>query len=510
MAAPQPLGVLPRAGQTAYLLALNQVERTVPWWPRARLERLQGRRVRAAVEHAYAQVPFYRRALDALGATPADFASVRDLERLPLIDGRDLAANPDDLTADEYRHGGREVFSTSGSTSGIRKRICWDHPSLMRRFARGERDRTVIVGLAGERWAANMLRELTTREAPRTIAARLLGVDSVAHQRLQILPAGFSSRTMRAIGEERSLVPRRPLHYHHLSPLAPFEVAAAQIRAIRPRVVYSFGSYVEQFLRHLADRRMDVPMPRVWVYLGDMVSPLGRELADELGCRLYSVYGAMEMGTIGFQCERRAGFHLNVDLCALRVVDGDGRTLPAGEVGDIVVSSLENRATVLLNYRIGDRGVIDERPCPCGRSLPLLASLAGRTSEAIELPDGRRLSSLVLEGLFRAELRSTLRAQLEQLAPGRLCWRIVPFRSVDADALQRAFVERAARCLGGDVSLTVRIVEHIAPTKEGKLVRAVVRAPGESSARTDVAARESATRTDVAPRAALGAAARDD
>ena len=499
MPASRPLGALARARQTAWLLGLNQVERTVPWWPRERLERVQRRRVRAAVEHAYTHVPFYRRALDELGATPADFTRVQDLERLPLIDGRDLAAAPDDLTATPYLRTGREVFSTSGSTSGIRKRICWDHPSLMRRFARGERDRTVIVGLAGERWAANMLRELTTREVQRTLAARVLRVGSEEHQRLQILPAGFSSRTMRAIGEERSLVPRRPLHYHHLSPLAPFEVAAAQIRAIRPRVIYSFGSYVEQFLRQLVDRGVDVPMPRVWVYLGDMISPLGWELADQLGCRLYSVYGAMEMGTIGFQCEQRRGFHLNVDLCALRVVDGEGRTLPDGQVGDIVVSSLENRATVLLNYRIGDRGVIDERPCPCGRTLPLLASFAGRSSETVDLPDGRRLSSLVLEGLFRAELRQTLRAQLEQLAPGELCWRIVPFRSVDATTLQHAFVERAARCLGGDVRLTVRLEEDIAPTKEGKLVRTVVR----PSARGD-GAREASGAPRVAEDAAAG------
>lgn len=471
-----PLGVLARAWETAYLLALNQVERTVPWWSRERLEGVQRRRVRATLRHVYAHVPFYRRAIDALGARPDDFTSARDLEHLPLIDGRDLAANPDDFTATPYRHAGREVFSTSGSTSGVRKRICWDHASLMRRFARGERDRTVIVGLAGERWSANMLRELTTREVQRTLAKRLLGVDAAAHQRLQILPAGFSSRTMRAIGEERSLVPRRPLHYHHLSPLAPFEVAAAQMRAIRPRIVYSFGSYAEQFLREVVDRGADVPMPHVWVYLGDMVSPLGREIADQLGCRLYSVYGAMEMGTIGFQCERREGFHLNVDLCALRVIGADGRTLPAGEVGDIVVSSLENRATVLLNYRIGDRGVIDERPCPCGRTLPLLASFAGRSSEVVDLGDGRKPSSLVLEGLFRAELRQTIRAQLEQLAPGRLCWRIVPFRSVDAAALQQAFVERAARCLGTDVRLDVRLEQQIAPTREGKLVRTVVHA----------------------------------
>jgi phenylacetate-CoA ligase len=130
---------------------------------------------------------------------------------------------------------------------------------------------------------------------------------------------------------------------------------------------------------------------------------------------------------------------------------------------------------VLLNYRIGDRGVIDPRPCPCGRTLPLLASFEGRRSEMIALPDGREISSLVLESMFRAELRSTLRAQIQQLGPGRLRWRVVPARSADPAALRRAFVERAARSLGPGVSLTVQFADAIATTREGKLVRAIRR-----------------------------------
>jgi len=469
-------GVLMRARKTAYLLAASQIERTVPCWPIERIEWLQRRRLRAALEYAHAQVPFYRRALREHGLAPGDFTTARDLERLPLIDGAMLAVNPDDFTAEQYRHAGREVFSTSGSTTGVRKRICWDHGSLMRRFARGERDRIVITQLAGERWTAMMLREFITTEPARTIAARLLRIDSETHQRLQILPTGFASRTMRTIGGERSLIPRRPLHYHHLSPAAPFEVVAAQIRAIKPRVVYSFGSYVEQFLRYLADRGTEIPMPKLWVYLGDMASEAARELAEELGCRLYSVYGAMEAGTIGFQCEQRNGFHVNIDLCALRIIDDHGRTLPPGEPGEIVISSLDNRGTVLLNYRIGDRGILAKRPCPCGRSLPLLASFEGRRSEMIQLHDGRAVSSLMLEGLFRVELRRTLQAQIEQLRPGELRWRIVPAASANRDELRKAFAARAAQTLGTETTVTIQFTDEIARTSQGKFLRAVVNA----------------------------------
>ncbi|MGZ8263962.1 MAG: phenylacetate--CoA ligase family protein [Burkholderiales bacterium] len=475
-------GAFTRARKSSYLLAASAIERRIPWWPTERIERLQHRRIRAMLDYAYRNVPFYRRVLDERGLAPSDFAGAGDLERLPLIDGATLSANPDDLTAEQYRHEGREVFNTSGSTTGIRKRICWDHGALMRRFARGERDRIVITRLASESWAASMLREFVTTERARTLASRLLRIDSEAHQRLQILPADFSSRTMRAIGSERSLIPRRPLHYHHLSPTAPFEVAAAQIRAIKPRVVYSFGSYAEQFFRYLADCGADVPLPRLWVYLGDMVSDVARDLADELGCRLYSVYGAMEAGTIGFQCERREGFHLNVDLCAVRIVDAKGRTLPPGTSGDIVISSLDNHATVLLNYRIGDRGTLSPQPCPCGRSLPLLASLEGRRSEMIRLPDGRAISSLMLEGMFRAELRRTRQAQIEQLGPGELRWHIVPFASADREALRAAFAARAAQTLGPATTLTIEFREQIERTEQGKFVRAIVRSTGSDHA----------------------------
>src|SRR5687768_6675992 len=77
-----------RAFNTAYLAALSARERRVPFWPAERIAALQRRRLRAMVRHAYATVPFYRRALDERGLRPEDFTSAEDLARLPLIAGR--------------------------------------------------------------------------------------------------------------------------------------------------------------------------------------------------------------------------------------------------------------------------------------------------------------------------------------------------------------------------------------------------------------------------------------
>lgn len=466
-------GSLARLGSTAAVAAIARHERAVPFWPIARIEALQLRRVRAALRHAQASVPFYRDSLQRWGLDPDRVRSAADLARLPMIDGSDLAADPMRFVAEPFRRTGREVFKTSGSSAGLRKPIFWDHASLLLRAARGERDRVVMARLAGEPWRQVMAREFLTNER-RHALARWIGIPTHGHQRLLILPADFSSRTQRTIYSERTVIPRKPVHYHHLPPAVPFHVAAAHLAAIRPRVVFSFGSYADQFFHFLHASGMKIPLPRLWVYLGDRLSAGGRDLAESMGCAVYAVYGAMEAGTIGFQCENREGFHLNSDLCAVRIADGGGNDVAPGEVGDVVISPLDNRAMALFNYRLGDRAAISPEPCGCGRSLPLLVQLEGRRSEIIRLADGRDLSSLAIEASFAAELRRTIQAQIEQEAPGRLRWRIVAASPADNEALRDAFVRRGRNVLGAATTLEVEFVDHIARTAAGKFNRMLV------------------------------------
>ena len=473
-----------RVENAAAVAAIALRERAIPFWPITRVEELQRQRIRAVIRHAYATVPFYRSVMDERGMRPEDFQTAADLSELPVISGADLAQDPMRFVSTPFRKAGREVFKTSGSTSGLRKPIFWDHASLLIRAARGERDRVVIARLAGETWSGVVAREFLTNEQRHTLA-RYIGVHTPDHQRLLILPADFSSRTQRVIWNERSSFPRRPVHYHHLPPSVPPGVAAAHIAAIRPRVVFSFGSWADHFFRFLDASGTTIPMPRLWVYISDRLSPEGREIAERKGCVIYSVYGAMEAGTIGFQCEERNGFHLSIDLCAVRIVDGDGRDVPAGEPGDMIISALDNRAMALLNYSLGDRAALSPDPCPCGRSLPLLARLEGRRSEVVRLADGRELSSLTLEALFGAELRRTIQAQIDQQMPGRLHWRIVPFSGADRDTLRDALLARGRRVLGVGTTLTIEFVESIPRTAAGKFLRGVVSTIASSSGVTD-------------------------
>src|SRR5262249_47382428 len=182
---------------------------------------------------------------------------------------------------------------------------------------------------------------------------------------------------------------------------------------------------------------------------------------------------AREAGPNVFHGGKGNGLPLNIDFWGGRMVDDDGRDVPSGEAGNIVISALDNRGMALLNYSLGDRAALSTEPCPCGRTLPLLARLEGRRSEVVRLGDGRELSSLTLEGLFGTALRQTIQAQISQRAQGCLHWRIVPFPNADRDALRLAFLARGRRVLGAETTLTVEFVDTIPRTAAGKFVRSI-------------------------------------
>ena len=136
------------------------------------------------------------------------------------------------------------------------------------------------------------------------------------------------------------------------------------------------------------------------------------------------------------------------------------------------MSNLYNRAMILLNYRLGDLGVLATKPCPCGRTLPLLEKLQGRIFETIRLPDGRRFIADVLEINFNEELKSSLQAQINQVESHRLLWKIVPSLSTDRGAFRRRLLKKS-KSIFGEIEVEVEFVDKIHRTSAGKFLRVI-------------------------------------
>ncbi|MDQ2981931.1 MAG: hypothetical protein M3R26_06390, partial [Actinomycetota bacterium] len=175
---------------------------------------------------------------------------------------------------------------------------------------------------------------------------------------------------------------------------------------------------------------------------------------------------------IGFMCERRDGYHLHEDLCHVSIRRPDGRPTAEGEVGEVVISNLVNRATVLLNYRLGDLAAIRGRRCPCGRTSAMLEELEGRVARIIRLPDG----TLVHEAAVGAAILASheiVRSRLVQLEPARF---ELLLETHDAAAFERAtsvIVPRLREVLRGADVVTARAAS-LAPEGGGKATPIVV------------------------------------
>ncbi len=435
-----------RLANTAYLALMAFRERRIPFWPLERIEHLQQRRLRSMIQHAYDTVPFYRQVMEERRLRPHDFRTAADLEALPLIDGIEVRENGEQFLSSSYRDRPKLTLQTSSAYTYVQKLIHWDDEALLRRLITAERDREVLNRLLGKGWG---------------------------QVQVFLLPENSVSLKTRTFWDGRTVTPHSLAHRFFLSPERPFDEVIAQINTIRPQVVFSYGSYAEEFFHFVAESTPQIALPRVWMYGGDMLSEAAREFIEKnFDCMIYSTYQAVETSKIGFQCERRQGFHLNIDLCALRLVDESGKNVKPGEEGEVVISNLYNRATVLLNYRLGDRGILAPDLCSCGRSLPLLEQLKGRVSETIRLPNGRRIDTETLSLSFKDELGPSLLAQLSQTGPDQVLWRIVPSLSADREELAQQVLEKS-RFLLGNVEVRVEFLEKIPRTPAGKFRRVV-------------------------------------
>jgi phenylacetate-CoA ligase len=147
-----------------------------------------------------------------------------------------------------------------------------------------------------------------------------------------------------------------------------------------------------------------------------------------------------------------------------------------------VVSNLTNRATVLLNYRLGDVVTLGTEPCPCGRTLPTLDRIDGRADDAVLMPDGRLLRGLLV--VFAVQhCPGTIQVQLRQEELRRFVVRVVTKENADKAEIATEARRAVHEMVGSDATVEVEFPPFIPPEESGK-VRAVVRSvPAPTTAR---------------------------
>lgn len=113
-----------------------------------------------------------------------------------------------------------------------------------------------------------------------------------------------------------------------------------------------------------------------------------RRISQELGIQLYDIYGLTEIygPGIGISCGESSGIHYWDDYVYIEIVDPvTGKVLPDGEIGEIVITTLQKEGAPLLRYRTHDLSRILPGRCACGSRYPRLDTIMGRTDDMIKV-----------------------------------------------------------------------------------------------------------------------------
>ncbi len=385
-----------RLGGTVIVVWHLGLERWINRASREQLINRRDRRAREIARYACETVPYYR---DLVRRVAIDIRKLRDacdLERLPLLNKPAVQADPEAFRSES--RAGRDAipFRTTGST-GLPLTVFHDRRSLLANIAYSERERAVEARFIGRLYSYPVL-------------------DVRA-------PAGTVNR-VQAVYAQSTFRPLRPRR-QAIGVDNPVEEVLAAVDRLRPAIIRSYGGYLELLFRAAAASRSLRHRPAAVMYSGDTMSAAGRDFIErEFGIPVLSAYDAVESFKIGFTCEERAGFHLHEDLCHVWLAGSDGHPVAEGETGEVVLSNLVNRGTVLLNYRLGDLARLTSEPCRCGRPTRRLLDLAGRVDEIVLLDDGSFVYPTEIWRVVR-ERPGIIRYQLVQQAPARFQFRAV-------------------------------------------------------------------------------------
>ncbi|MGE0809038.1 MAG: phenylacetate--CoA ligase family protein [Immundisolibacter sp.] len=413
------------------------------YWPLERLDALRVQRLRALLTAAGEHVPYYRALFGTLGFDPTTVTRIEDLQRLPFLDKPTIRKHTDALKSEQAV--GLARFNTGGSSGEPlifyigRERVSHDVAAKWRAtrwWGVDIGDPEIVL------WGSPI--ELTAQDRRRAWRDAVL--------RSTLLPAFDMSETK----------------------------VAGFIRAIqhkRPKMLFGYPSAFAHIARQAAQYgiRLDGLGIKVAFVTSERLYPHQRELIERIfGCPVANGYGGRDAGFIAHQCPH-GGMHLTHEDIIVEIVDSAGRPLGPGERGEIVVTHLATGDFPFIRYRTDDVGVLDDQPCACGRTLPLLKSIEGRSTDFIVARDGTVMHGLSLIYIVR-DLPGIRQFKIVQESVDHT--RFLLCTDGEFEPANRDKIVRDAQArLGATVRVDVELVDTIAAEASGKFRYVVSRVP---------------------------------
>ena len=319
---------------------------------REKLQELQLQRLKKTINIA-ANSPYYKEVFSKNGITGDSIQSLDDIRKIPFTTKSDMRANyPFGLVAGDMKRDGVRIHSSSGTTGNPTVIVHSQHDldswaNLVARclYMVGIRKTDVFQNSSGY--------GMFTGGLGFQYGAERLGCLTVP------AAAGNSKRQIKFISDFKTTA------LHAIPSYAIRLAEVFQEEGIDPRET-TLKTLVIGAEPHTDEQR--------------------RKIERMLNVKAYNSFGMTEMNGPGvaFECQEQNGMHFWEDCYLVEIIDPEtGEPVPEGEIGELVLTTLDREMMPLIRYRTRDVTTINAEPCACGRTHRKIGRLLGRTDDML-------------------------------------------------------------------------------------------------------------------------------
>jgi phenylacetate-CoA ligase len=421
---------------SSHLKYLREYEKT-QFLSLSELRELQWSRLKALLEHAYLNVPFYRKRFEEARIHPEDIKNFKEFENIPVLTKEDIQNCKEEMVAQNVDKKDLIPNMTGGST-GKPLHFYVDKKRMEMRKASTIRHNRWVGWDLGDKFAAFW--------GSRSDLDIFQGIKARARD---FLLGRYMILDTSSLTEEKMMA------------------FARKLKKEKPKFYLAYANSMYLFAEFVKENKIDGLHPVAIVTSAEVLHEHERALIEEVfACRIFNRYGCRETSVIASECKKHNGMHINAESIYLEIEKSSLGKYGKDE-GEIIITDLLNYGMPLIRYKIEDVGSVSEEPCFCGRGLPLLKSLIGRSTEFILTPEGKYVSGAALTIFLVAKTPGLLQAQFIQESKDKTVMKVVKGPDFNEESMN-LLNQRVKEFLGPQMKIHFEPVQEIPRESSGK------------------------------------------
>jgi phenylacetate-CoA ligase len=399
------------------------------WLKERDLVKIQEKKLKPLINHAYVNVPYYHDLFDSIKIKPYDIKTIRDLKKIPILTKKNVRENyPKKIVAKGTNLKKCHISKTTGST-GTPLKICFSNKDY--------NYRTALYKYIYLESGVSLFDKIITIRAPSD----------------KVKKSWFAKL--------------RVLIFKDISIYNPIDNIAKELVEHNPDFIITYPSMLSLLATEIKEKKISGIRPKLIMAMSEtLTNPMRDKLSKSFDSEIIRHYGSEEFGSLAFECKSHSGYHIITDNVILEFLK-DGKDVNPGESGEVIITGLENYTMPLIRYKLGDIAIPLKEKCSCGRGLPLIREIEGRQDDYLSLPSGKKISPRminVIENIPGIKAYKTIQENKKKIVV-----KLVKSNEFNEKTITEVKEQIKIGCLGEDIQVEVDLVEEIPKERTGKL-----------------------------------------